>query len=89
MAKLQSTFEEQVLEVVEAKQSVGAKRKRGESTGPNLIGNLHDVEESKEEANEEGLLHETNDGTQAKQIRRSPRNKRPSPVNRHKSRSPS
>ena len=51
MAFLQSKFEDEELEVVEASQSVGTKRKRDEATGPgpNVIGNQHEVEESKEE----------------------------------------
>ena len=63
MAFLQSKFEDEELEVVEASQSVGTKRKRDEATGPgpNVIGNQHEVEESKEEAED------------VRQRRRSPR----------------
>ena len=57
IAKLQTELQEEALEAAQAGQHVGRKRKRREvepeAAQPNVIGNLQDIEESKDEVQSE------------------------------------
>ena len=85
MAKLQSKFEDEEFELVEASQSLGLKRKRGESSGPNVIGNLHEIEETKEEPRRSPRTKILGESLTP---RKKKKGQSPSPRNKNKSRSP-
>ena len=71
MNKLQASIEEENLKEVEKSQIIGGKRKRGNSTGPNLIYNLVEINGDGDEAEDEDEGGKKEE--EKKQPRRSPR----------------